>query len=414
MQHDTSLTIFILLDFFPQLQSTPEKDTDVFTAKAMLRNSQKLILQMSWNWDFLHDVIEGTKDRIPAITNAVLKFINKYHVAHFGFDLNRGSMKLKNTVSNVIERTYHEVPMSFNTLQSSVKHLGDQGKDMYRKASDNVMSISVQDVTDDLAREARLVLKRSEDQIFVLLDAVTQFLSDMKFTVPGSEEKLSSLEMLQRARRSVSRATDRAIQRLTSLMEKISRLIRGIEFTIPGTNFVFSGNEIMDKINLSIGSAYDQLTQSLRRGFSLLHKAVNNLFQVIAEKGENFITYLKDQNVEITSQLDVIYAEVLQSSKQHIEEAKIHVAEYKHLTKLKIQEAYNSLSIEHVNNNTKEVISILQSHLYGGLNEIVDLLRRISQSTAPYIKVSNKKTDIEIPLPFFWKSFSEWPVQSKQ
>ncbi|XP_018553179.1 apolipoprotein B-100 [Lates calcarifer] len=399
---------------FSRYLSTPEKDTDVFTAKAMLRNSQKLILQMSWNWDFLHDVIEGTKDRIPAITNAVLKFINKYHVAHFGFDLNRGSMKLKNTVSNVIERTYHEVPMSFNTLQSSVKHLGDQGKDMYRKASDNVMSISVQDVTDDLAREARLVLKRSEDQIFVLLDAVTQFLSDMKFTVPGSEEKLSSLEMLQRARRSVSRATDRAIQRLTSLMEKISRLIRGIEFTIPGTNFVFSGNEIMDKINLSIGSAYDQLTQSLRRGFSLLHKAVNNLFQVIAEKGENFITYLKDQNVEITSQLDVIYAEVLQSSKQHIEEAKIHVAEYKHLTKLKIQEAYNSLSIEHVNNNTKEVISILQSHLYGGLNEIVDLLRRISQSTAPYIKVSNKKTDIEIPLPFFWKSFSEWPVQSKQ
>lgn len=408
------LDTVVLLNFLPQLQSTPEKDTDVFTAKATLRNSQKLILQTSWNWDFLHDVVEGTKDRIPVMTDAVLKFINKYHTAHFGFDLNRGSMKLKNTVSNVIERAYYEVTMSFNTLLNSIKHLGDQGKDMYRKASDSLMSISVQDVKDRLARKARQVLKQNEEKIYVLLDAVTQFLSDTKYTVPGSEEKLSSLEIFQRARQSVSRATDWAIQRFDNLLEKIYRYIREIEFTIPGTDVVFNGNEIMDKLKSSTRSVYGQLRHSVRRGFDLLHKTVNDLFQVIAEKGENSITYLKDENMEIASQVDAIYAEVQQSSKQHIEEAKRFVAEYKDLTKLKIQETYDALSMQQVNDNTKEFISILQSHLYGGLNESVDLMRRTSQSTAPYIRVSNKKVDIEIPLPFLWKSFSEWPTQPRQ
>nr|XP_019964478.1 PREDICTED: uncharacterized protein LOC109643721 [Paralichthys olivaceus] len=383
---------------FSRYLSTPEKDTDVFTAKATLRNSQKLILQMSWNLDFLHNAIEGTKDRIPAMNNAVLNIINKYHTAHFGFDLNRGSMKLKNSVSNAIERAYNEVPMSLNSLQRSVKHLGE--------------SINVQDVVDKLAHETKEVLKHVDRQIIALQIEVKELMNATKFTMPGSEEKLSTLDMFDHAHRSVSRATDRAMQRFASLMEKVSRLIKGIEFTIPGTKFIVNGNEIMEKLEFTTRSAYDQLRESLHRAFSLLHETVNSLFQVIAEKTENFRTYLKEENVEIASQVDAVYGEVLKSSKHHIEKARRKMANYKDLTKLKIQEAYDALNMESANNNTVEFISILQSHFYGGLNEGLDLMRRASQSTAPYIRVTNKKTDIEIPLPFRWKSFSSWPTQS--
>ncbi|XP_056282268.1 apolipoprotein B-100 isoform X2 [Pseudoliparis swirei] len=376
---------------FSRYLSTPEKDTDVFTAKATLRNSQKLILQTSWNSDFLHKVIEGTKDRIPSMTDAVLKFINKYHVAHFGFDLNQGGIKLKNTVSNVIERAYHEVPLSFNTQLNSIKHLSDQGKDM---------SMSLQGVVDRLAHMIRKVLKISEDKIYVLLDAVTQLLSDIHLTLPESEEKLSSMEMVQRARRSVSRATDRAIQRFSGIVENISRYIKGIRFTIPGTD-VIDGNEIMDNLMSSMKSVYDQFRNSVARGFDFFHKTVHDLFQVIAEKAEDLITYLKDKNIEIAYQLDAIYADVLQYSNQHTEEAKRYVAEYKDNAKLMIQEAHNALSIERVNNNTQEFISILQSNLYSGLNGSIPLTS----------SVSNKK--MEILLPFLWKSFSEWPQYSQ-
>ncbi|XP_027134523.1 apolipoprotein B-100 isoform X2 [Larimichthys crocea] len=397
---------------FSRYLTAPEKDIDVFIAKATLKNSQKLILQTSWNWEFLHDVIEGTKDRIPAMTDAVYKFINKYHTTHFGFDLNRGSLKLKNTVSSVIERAYHEVPMSFNTLQNSIRQLIDQGKDMYMKASDSLMSMRLQNVIDQLGRKIGQVLEWTEDKIYALLNAVRQLLRDTKFTVPGSEEELSSLEMFQIARRSVSRDTDRAIQRFTSVIEKISRYIREIEFTIPGTDVVVNGIKIIDNVNSLTSYAYEQLKIVVRKGTRFVRKTVDDLIQVIGEKGENFLTYLQEENMEIASQIDAIHAEVLKSSKQHIDEAKKILAEYKDLAKLQIEEAYN-LNMTRVNLDTVELINIFQSHLYGGLNEAVDLMRRNSQSTAPYFKATNKKIDIEIPLPFLWKSFSEWPKPSR-
>ncbi|KAM6917506.1 apolipoprotein B-100 isoform 1-T1 [Lycodopsis pacificus] len=388
---------------FSRYLSNLEKDTDIITAVAMLRNSQKLNLHTSWNLDFLYDVMEGTKDKIPFMTDAVLKFINKYHTAHFGFDLNRGGMKLKNTLSNVIERAYHEVLMSFNTLQNSIKHLSDQGKDMYRKASDGLMSMRLQDVVDRLHKEIRQVLKRSEDKIDDLLDAVTQFLSDTELTLPGSEEKLSSLEVFQRARRSVSRATEMAIQWFVSIIGNITRYISGIRFTVPGTDTVVKGSKIMHKMESFTTSVYDQLRHVLR-GFDLLQNTLNDLLNMIAKKMDSLIMYLQDENKEIAAQVDAIYAEVLQSSTQHTEGAKRDMAEYKDHAKRIIQEAYHGLSMERVNNDTKEFISILQSHLFGGPNESIDLIR----STAPYIR------EMDIPLPFLWKSFSEWPTQSSQ
>ncbi|KAM3595280.1 uncharacterized protein V6R79_021014 [Siganus canaliculatus] len=392
---------------FSRYLSSPEKDTEVFTAKATLRNSQKLIIQTSWNWEFLHDVIEGTKERIPAMTDSLLKFINKYHVAHFGFDLNRGGLKLKNTVSNAIERAYHEFP--FSALQNSIKQLGDQGKDMYTKASDSLMSMRTQDVIDKLIHEAGRFVRYSKDNIYALLHEARELLTSTKFPVPGSEEKLSSKEMLQLAHQSVSRVTDRALERFETLMWKISRNIREIEFTIPGTAVVVNGNEILNKLKSSAGFVYDQLKVSLHKGLDLLHRIVNKFIQVIAEKGDNIILYLNNENVEIASQVDAIHTNILQSSKHHIEEVKRSWAECKDLTKQKIQEIFNDLNMEHLNNGTHELIDIFQSHLYGELNEGIDLMRRASQSTTPYIQVSNKKMDVEIPLPFLWKSFNEWP-----
>lgn len=346
------------------------------------------------------------------MSDAVLKVINKYHTDHFGFDLNRGGIKLKNTVSNVIERAYHEALVSFNGLQHSMKHLSDQGRDMYREASDSLMSMRLHSILDMLANNERGVYRYSEDKVHAFVDA-KQLLSKMKFTMPGTKEKLSGLEMFQQARRSVSRATERAVQRFSSLMEQIFRYIREVEFTIPGTDVVVRGNEIVDNLSSSVTFEYNELKFSVHRGFDLFRKTINVFIHAIADKGQSFITYLQNENAVIASQVDAIHTAIKQTSIQHIQEAEIRVAEYRDLANLMIQEAYHALNMERVNNDTKEVISIFQSHLYGGLNEFVDLMRRTSQSTAPYIKVSETKMDIEIPLPFIWKSFSELPKQSR-
>lgn len=369
---------------------------------------------LSWNWDFLHDVIKGTEDRVPAMTDAVLKFINKYHTAHFGFDLNRGGMKLKNTLSNAVERAYHESPVSFGLLHNTVEKLAGHGSQMYRQASDSFTAISVQDLTQSLPHMARRVIELGEYRFNLLVDAVTQLLRDTKFTVPGLEQRISALEALQQAGRSVSRAADRARQRFASLMEKISDYIRNIEFTISGTEVVIRGNEIMDRLQSSVTSAYDLLREGTIRFINVIYSTLIDHSRVIAEKADNLLSNLKDKNLEMSPQVESVFTEIQHFSRQNTNEATRHVADAKDHIKLIIQEAYNALTMDEVNGDIVAVINIFESHLYGGLNEFVAQMRRASENTAPYVRVSNASTDIEIPLPFHWKSFSHWPTQYRQ
>uniref|UniRef100_A0A3B4FGW7 Apolipoprotein Ba n=1 Tax=Pundamilia nyererei TaxID=303518 RepID=A0A3B4FGW7_9CICH len=391
-----------LLNVFPHSQSSPERDTDVFAAKISLRNSQKFFVQTSWNRDFLWDVMEGTKHRVPAMTDAVFKCINKYHTSHFGFDINRGSKKLKNTLSYAIERAYDQVPVSCTTPQDWIQNFADGARDNYRKASDVLMSMTVQDAIDRLFETVKRVMKQCENNMNVLLDAALQFLNDTRFMVPGSERKLSLMEAVQEARS--------AIQRINGLVENISTDIRKIRFTVPGSDAFVSGDEIMDKV----GNILDQLREGVISVINVLHLTAAGCLRVVAEKAESFLAYLQDQNSEISSKVDAIYADVLQFSEQHGEEAQRCTTEYRDLIKLKTQKALNALSMERVNDGTSRIISILQVRFYEGLEASVALMTRVSQSTAPYIRVSDEKMDIEIPLPFLWRSFSEWPTPLRQ
>ncbi|XP_047467540.1 apolipoprotein B-100 [Mugil cephalus] len=402
----------LYVKLFSRYLSSPEKDTEAFAAKATLRNSEKLIVQTTWDWDFLHDVIEGTKDRIPAMTDAVLKFINKYHTYHFGFDLNQGSVKLKNALFNFMEKTYQNIPTSLNTLRDLVQKLGDLGRHAYMQVYDSWMSLNLQ--VEQLVQSAEQYINLCENKVKALLNAVAQFLSETKFTVPGSERKVSILQMFQKSYQSVSKAINKVTLRFSSLLETLFMHIRDIKFSILGSDVVVNGSEIVDKVTSTVRSLYNQLKYAVSRGFIRFCEVVKDIFQVFAAKVETVLTNLKDENRDITSQVDAIYNEALQSSKRRTETAKRRLAEYKDLMKMNIEDAYNALSMENVNNSTNEIISILQSHLYGGLNEGVDLMRRSSETTAPYVRVSNTKMDIEIPLPFLWKSFSEWPTQFRQ
>ncbi|XP_030615071.1 apolipoprotein B-100 [Archocentrus centrarchus] len=380
---------------FSRYLSSPERDIEVFTAKVLLRSSQKLVIQTSWNQDFLWEVMEGTKHRVPAMTDAVFKCINKYHTSHFGFDINRGSKKLKNMLSYTIERAYDEVPVSCTTLQHLVQNFADQARDQYQKASDVLISTSVLDALDRLFEKVKHAMKHCKNNVNALLDAISGFLIETQFKVPGSERKCSLME---------------AVQEVCSLVEKISADIRKMKFTIPGSDVFVNGDELMDNMEYFLV----QLREGVIRVLSVLYLTAADSLRIIAEKAENFLTYLKDQNAEIYSQVDAVYAEVQQYSNQHSQESQRCMAEYKDLIKLKIQEAFNTLNMERINDGTNRFISILQVRFNEGLDTSVALLTQASQSTAPYITVSNKKMDIEVPLPFLWKSFSEWPMHLRQ
>lgn len=396
--------------FLSCLQSSSDKDTNVFSAKVLLRNSDKLVLQTAWNLDFFNDATEGFKRKIPAMTDAVLKFINKYHTAHFGFDLNRGGMKLKNAISSLMETAFRKVLEFLTELQGLVEEVSEKGESLFRAASDSLMSIDVQEIRAKLIMMADEAMKNMQRRTKALLDAVRLFLSQQKFSLPGSETEMSVTEMFQRTHLYVSRAVDSGIQWLTSLMEKTSAYIKNTNVSLPATEVVVNGEEVMDKLTSIAVSAYNQIKDFSSKIMLFLSKTLNGVLQLLAKNTDQLLVYLKDEKSKISSQADVIHAEVLQTSRRHIQGAKRRTTEFKDLVKLRINQAYNSVNLENINSGAEMFVGSLQSNLSDAFGESVDVMKRFSQNTAPYFKVGNQRADVEIPLPFLWKSFHEWPV----
>ncbi|XP_072314359.1 apolipoprotein B-100 [Eucyclogobius newberryi] len=395
---------------FIRYLATPEKDTDILTLKATLRNSQKLSLQSSFSLDTLRDATGATKDRISAVTEALLKVANKYHAAHFGFDLNRGGMKLKNTLSNAVERTYHEFPLSFAGLQGSIERLSDDGMDAYRKASDGLMAFNVQESLDELHKKllrinSYLWTKRSE-----LESALGRYLKDLKFTVPGYDEQVSGTDIALKIRKVSIEATERAIKGFVALLEVVAGYIKEIEFTIPGTDVFVSGKDIVKGLD----DYQRKGTAELRKVFGYLSKRFDELFELVVQKCQELFDYLSNENKKVASKIEGVFVEAKQSSKEKTERASGAVAEYKDAAKEMIHNVYISLDMNNVNEEVKDFVGFLQSSFHNGLRNGVDLMSKASENAAPYVKMTNKRVEIEIPLPFLWKAFTEWPTVSKE
>lgn len=405
------------------IQSTPGKDTDLMSFKVTLKNSEKLSVQVGYHINGLSDMINGLKDRLPSIIAALHKFINQYHINHLGMDLNRAALKLKNTLSNGIDRAYQEIPRMINALQTSVEQLRQQGKNMWRITLENFPQMDLQELSRRFFSSANEYLQNYESNMRVLLDAAMKFLKDTKFHLPGLEEKLTGQELYNRTRQSISKATDRATTSFFSLMEAIADSVSGninkVEFTLPGTTKVISGKNILKDLRSAMKSAKDQIMLAIERwdNFKLekVFQDMLNFVRVYIQRAEVFLNSLRTEKLEdISSYINGIYKEagnlqVTQKIREWMREAKKGWSELRDFAKSKVQELYNEISMENLNSNLNDLLMVVESHINSLFKSYLTFMKSLPSYTEPYVRVSNKKTDVDIPLPFYWKSFSEWP-----
>lgn len=405
---------------FGRYPSSPDKDTDMVTVKATLRNSEKLSLQIAWNWNTVSDILYGVKQNTPYMAASLKKVINKYHTAHFGMDLNRVSLKMKNSLSNTIERAYHEVPQMFNSVENSIEQISQQTQGILTRAASNIPSVDLQEVRNRFSNKARELYKYYEKNARVLLDAIMQFLRETKFHLPGLEEKLSGQEIYHRVRKSVSAAIEQATKWFTSLMDAIYSYISSTEITLPYFDKVIRGQDILDSLP-TMESIEDNVRDAMKRWENLrletLFKSLNDFLKLCITKVEEFIQTV--QLEELLSEVRYHLAEaggtpVMEDIRSKFTEAQQNAATYKDTAKMKIQDMYNGLTMENINQTVIFAVDVFESHFYGGANEFHDLLRSHTQGAEPYIKIYSKKAELEIPLPFFWKSFNEWPTQTRE
>ncbi|KAJ8387940.1 hypothetical protein AAFF_G00148740 [Aldrovandia affinis] len=387
---------------FSRYASAPDKDVEILSFKATLRNSEKLALQAGWNIQAQWDMFMELKERVPAITSALFKFANKHHTAQFGMDLNRASLKLKNTLSNTIERAYHEIPRTLDNLQSSLSEARDQAMTEYFSATDGLF-VDLQELVRRLADDARHLLRHYQRNIKVMLDAVIMFLSETKFQLPGFQDKLTGQELYQRASSSIAMVIDQAIQKIADILESYPEAlldyIRNIEFTVPGLDLVVSGREVLDWVKSAMRDVQNWIVEWVQNAKNVrleeMLQKLSDFLQSCIQKAEELITALKSQDFEelstqhpfrVVKDIHAILYHSHAAIKAWIEDAKQVIAEYKDRVKIKIQEVYNQMTLERLNTNLQFWIDMINSHLNSFNNELIDFLQRTSKSAQPYVR----------------------------
>lgn len=405
------------------IQSTPDKDTDLLSLKMTLKNSEKLSVQVGYHFSGLSDMINGLKDRLPSILAALHKFINQYHIDHLGIDLNRAALKLKNALSNGIDKAYLEIPRMFDAMQTSFEQAKQQGNRMWRRMLESLPQDDLQEFIRRFFSSANEFLKTYESNMRVLLDAALKFLRNTKFHLPGLEEKLTGQELYNKFREYISKAIDRVTTRFYSLMEAIVDTISGhinkVEFTLPGTTKVISGKKILKDLRSAMKSAKDTIMQAVKEWEKLRSEEVfedlMNFLKVYTQRAEDFLNSLKTEKLEeLSSHVSGIYKEagnleVMKKIREWTKEAKRGLTELKDFSKSVVQELYNQMSMEKLNSKLNDLLMAVESYINSLFKSYLAFMKSLPSYTEPYVRVSNKKTDVDIPLPFYWKSFSEWP-----
>nr|XP_023690467.1 apolipoprotein B-100 [Paramormyrops kingsleyae] len=416
----------VLGKLYSRFPSAPEKDMDILSIKATLKNSEKLNLQTTWNTQVTYDILGGLRHRVPAITSSLYNFANKYHNAHFGMDLNRASLKLKNTVSSSIEKAYQEIPRNLDTLRNEIEKIRDQSKVIYKRAVDSIPAEDFQKVSDDLTRFIRQLLQQYQKNVKLMLDAVMKFLSKTKFQLPGIKEKLTGEELFQRASRSIARVIEQSNQMIYSFIESnagafISH-VNNIEFIVPSTNYIISGRNIVENVKYAMKNMQNNIMDMVRtleniRLEDILEK-LKTFLQLCIQKVDDAVASLKTQGLdELSASLNSIISEArnvqfMQSFGAQFEEFKKVAEGHKNKAKMTIQEVYSEVNMERLNTKLQLWIDDVRSNLNVSFNKLIQLLQDVSKSVQRYMRASNRKADIDIPLPFFWKSFSDWPTTS--
>ncbi|CAB1445167.1 unnamed protein product [Pleuronectes platessa] len=119
---------------------------------------------------------------------------------------------------------------------------------------------------------------------------------------------------------------------------------------------------------------------------------------------------VKSQNVEKISAFaadvynDAINSPVVADVARQIEEYTRIVLEYLKTVRAKIQNIVSDMSTEQLEVDLQSWIDSVVKHMNSFHNNVVDVMKEKSKSVEPYVRVSDRQLDIDIPLPFVAKS----------
>ncbi|XP_030577076.1 apolipoprotein B-100-like [Archocentrus centrarchus] len=367
--------------------SEPSTDIDIMGLKMSVINSEKLTLQTTWNMEMPYEMMLGVKKHVPAVMEKVSE-------------------------SAVI--TYNEVNKHVRSLEGSFAQVRKQGKVMFKKAVNSLEAVKSSKFVTTVTDNTVFILKKYQKKVERFLDALVKFLRETRFKVPGYKEKLSGLEVYQKCSAFVADVSEEAVQKIpeyfSSMFATALDYFKATEFTIPGSNHIVSGRAILDDLLVALKKIQYQVIVTVRKlGDIQLEDIIEKLsaiMQFTIQQSEKLLQTLKSQNLETLSDFvsavynDAMNSPVLTDVTKQVEEVHRIVLEYLKAVAAKLHSILADLSSEQLTADVQSWINSMVKGINTFHNNVISTLKEKSKNIEKYVRVSDQKVEVDIPLPF--------------
>lgn len=348
-----------LLKFTLYLQSNPQNDVDVLKSEISFKNPELIQVKANWKEDGATELLQGLKEQVPRIGDAVYNCVNKYHHMHTGMEISTATLKLKDSLRtnadlayrgslnriNEFEEQLHQVVTQASGKYSAMR---EKAKKMYYEAADRASQAEYNELRDQFFDVIMNVTVAYQKAVKRLIDSAIEFLKITKFQVPGLAEKHTGEELYIMATEKLAQAVDLCFSKLKDYSDALLAFINELEVKIPASTQIIRGRQVLDEIKgfLShIQKKASQIFVSLKE-IDLAEKLreLKELAQQVFQKAEQIIQNLKAQNYEyIKDQTKQLITKILQGLNTLAEDIKHLVPRAENIIRNDLQSVFMKL-----------------------------------------------------------------------
>ncbi|KAG9494645.1 hypothetical protein GDO78_002144 [Eleutherodactylus coqui] len=315
----------IKLKVYSRSAASPEKEVLILKDEISLKNPEKIQNKLNWREDAAQDVLNGLKERLPKMSDAIYNCVNKYHKEHLGMDIKEAGVQIRESVKTKVSSSYNSAYNHIDNLEYQFKSAarGASGKyadavskaqQWYQNPAD--MPFLVND--GEMYEKSVIAIRKYQSTMKEVIDAAITFLKSTKFQLPGQKQKYTGEEQFAMGLKWAVSAMEQCIQKIQKLLDDFIQSVNNISFNIPGTDFKIESRQII----LAVKDFLKELQQITKRIFNDLQNVnierklqqLKGLIQEISQKTEKLIEALKSRNYQdIQLQTQQMYKDAINS-----------------------------------------------------------------------------------------------------
>merc|ERR1712168_289796 len=317
--------------------SAPEDDVDIFIIRASAKDGDKMNLNVAFNMEAPEIMINGLKERLPAIVSTLNDFGEKYQF--FG-----QVSGLKSAIVNLVEETY-------TTVNNQAPELSQ------------------------LSILFRNTVGQYQKTVQVFLDTAVKFLRETQFKLPGSDEMTTLPEVLKKLTSTFATVLEKAIQMMLVNAEltfnAMVDMLSNIQVTMP-IGDVMSGAQMIDRLRDTVKGYLNQVVDLVKNMESL---------KVIVDKAQEFVdSSLKSDTLDaIAIYINAFYGNLVTLLKKVMDQA-------------------NVMDMEYLNGAIDYVMEVVRSAVALLSNTVSEFMQKAPASFQEYVKVEGGRLEIDLPF----------------